>query len=104
MAAVIELLRDGATMAGMTTPSRTAIMVDEYLPVRRSLRVAVVSETYPPEVNGVAATISRVVDGLRLRGHELQLVRPRQSPAEAAAGDEGFHEVLMRGLPIPRYP
>ncbi len=79
-------------------------MVDKYLPVRRSLRVAVVSETYPPEVNGVAATISRVVDGLRLRGHELQLVRPRQSPAEAAAGDEGFHEVLMRGLPIPRYP
>lgn len=29
-----------------------------------SLRVAVVTETYPPEVNGVAMTLARIVDGL----------------------------------------
>jgi glycosyltransferase involved in cell wall biosynthesis len=80
------------------------IEVDNYLPARRSLRVAVVSETYPPEVNGVAATIARVVDGLRDRGHELQLVRPRQGRGDEALQDQGFAEVLMRGLPIPRYP
>ena len=80
------------------------IEVDNYLPARRSLRVAVVTETYPPEVNGVAATIARAVQGLRERGHELQLVRPRQDPHEAATQDERFAEVLLRGLPIPRYP
>ncbi|PKO58522.1 MAG: glycoside hydrolase, partial [Betaproteobacteria bacterium HGW-Betaproteobacteria-19] len=30
----------------------------------RQLRIAVVTETYPPEVNGVAMTTGRVVDGL----------------------------------------
>jgi len=29
----------------------------------RSLRLAVVTETWPPEVNGVALTIARVVEG-----------------------------------------
>jgi glycosyltransferase involved in cell wall biosynthesis len=80
------------------------IEVDNILPARRSLRVAVVTETYPPEVNGVAATIARAVQGLRDRGHELQLVRPRQDKAETATQDHRFAEVLLRGLPIPRYP
>ena len=84
--------------------STADLEVDERLPARRSLRVAVVSETYPPEVNGVAATISRVVDGLHQRGHQLQLLRPRQDKSDAAAPQERFTEVLMRGLPIPRYP
>jgi glycosyltransferase involved in cell wall biosynthesis len=80
------------------------LVVDDFLPARRSLRVAVVTETYPPEVNGVAATISRVVDGLRRQGHELQLVRPRQDGADRATDADAYVEVLMRGLPIPRYP
>ena len=80
------------------------IEVDNFLPARRSLRVAVVTETYPPEVNGVAATIARAVQGLRDRGHELQLVRPRQDKTETATQDHRFAEVLLRGLPIPRYP
>ena len=46
---------------------------------RRALRIALVTETYPPEVNGVATTIERVVEGLRERGHHLKLVRPRRS-------------------------
>ncbi len=78
--------------------------VDEFRPARRSLRVAVVTETWPPEVNGVAATASRVVAELRERGHELQVIRPRQHGAEAGAEEPGYAEVLMRGLPIPRYP
>ena len=81
-----------------------SIRVDDLPAARRCLRVAVVTETYPPEVNGVAMTVSRVVEGLRERGHDLQLVRPRQDKADEADRSEGFHEVLMRGLPIPRYP
>jgi glycosyltransferase involved in cell wall biosynthesis len=72
--------------------------------VRRSLRVAVVTETYPPEVNGVALTIARFVEGLRLHDHQIQLVRPRQDGADTACTDSRCEEVLMRGVAIPRYP
>jgi glycosyltransferase involved in cell wall biosynthesis len=73
-------------------------------PVRRALRVSVVTETYPPEVNGVAASLSRVVDGLCARRHHVQLIRPCQGDADRAADVDHFVEVLVRGFPIPRYP
>ena len=80
------------------------LLVDELPAARRCLRVACVTETYPPEVNGVAMTIARVVEGLHRRQHSVQLVRPRQ-PARGQAGNAGdIDEVLTRGLPIPRYP
>ncbi|MEP6502928.1 MAG: glycosyltransferase family 1 protein [Betaproteobacteria bacterium] len=66
----------------------------------RALRIACVTETYPPEVNGVAMTVARIVEGLRARRHVVQLVRPRQA-ADAQASAP--HEVLVRGVPIPRY-
>jgi glycosyltransferase involved in cell wall biosynthesis len=88
----------------MTTPRDDELTVDAYMPARRSLRVAVVTETWPPEVNGVAATSARVVAELRDRGHELQVLRPRQQHGDTAADEPGYAEVLMRGLPIPRYP
>jgi len=89
----------------MSTANGSSFVVDDYPPARRSLRVALVTETYPPEVNGVAATVSRVVDGLRQRGHQLQLIRPRQDKAETVASEDGRSAlVLMAGMPIPRYP
>lgn len=68
-----------------------------------SLRLAVVTETYPPEVNGVAMTIGRTVAALRERGHFVQLVRPRQRAGEAPLHQPDLAEVLVRGLPIPSY-
>lgn len=76
---------------------------EEVHALRRTLRVAVVTETYPPEVNGVALTAARFVDGLRAAGHEIQLVRPRQRGAQRT-GKPPLDEVLTRGVPIPRYP
>ncbi len=70
---------------------------------RKTLRVAVVTETYPPEVNGVAMTISRMVAALQQRQHQVQLIRPRQSRQENAANTPGLEEVLKRGVAIPRY-
>ncbi|MFP7725142.1 glycosyltransferase family 4 protein [Lysobacter sp. D1-1-M9] len=64
------------------------------------MRYAIVTETYPPEVNGVALTVQGLELGLRARGHRVDLVRPRQ----AADGDGGAHEMLVRGMPLPRYP
>jgi glycosyltransferase involved in cell wall biosynthesis len=77
-----------------------AIVFEELQGVRRSLRIAVVTETYPPEVNGVAGTAARFVEGLRARGHQIQLVRPRQAN-DAVSHPEDF---LVRGLAIPNYP
>jgi glycosyltransferase involved in cell wall biosynthesis len=80
------------------------ILVEQLAPARRSLRLAVVTETYPPEVNGVALTLSRFIAGLRERNHEIQLIRPRQADTELAAQGGGFDEVLTMGMPIPNYP
>jgi len=74
------------------------------LPLRRpGLRVAIVTETYPPEVNGVAMTIGRMLQGLLRRGFDVQLVRPRQHALDAPQSTTHFHEVLVRGVPLPRY-
>ena len=37
--------------------------------LQRPLRIACVTETYPPEVNGVAMTVARLVQALRERRH-----------------------------------
>jgi len=80
------------------------ILVERFPRTRRNLRIAVVTETYPPEVNGVALTAARFVDGLRSRDHDILLVRPRQNQRDHDAAGEGLREVLTQGLPIPRYP
>ena len=71
------------------------------------LRVAVVTETFPPEINGVAMTTGRMVDGLVAAGHRVDLIRPRQAheggSIQLADGAEGVEEMLSRGIPLPRY-
>jgi glycosyltransferase involved in cell wall biosynthesis len=91
----------------MDTDANAEFEVDNFPARHRSWRVAVVTETYPPEVNGVALTLARLVEGLRGSNHDVQLIRPRQGGTDQASQEAlipGFHEVLMRGLPIPRYP
>lgn len=68
------------------------------------MRVALVTETFPPEVNGVAMTLGRLADGLRQRGHQLHLVRPRQQRGEQPALTADLRELLVDSLPLPRYP
>lgn len=82
------------------------ILVDDLPAPRHSRRLAVVTETYPPEVNGVAMSMARVVDGLNRRNHDVQLIRPRQ-PANMATplgSRPTVDEVLTKGLPVPLYP
>lgn len=64
------------------------------------MRYAVVTETWPPEVNGVALTVQSLAQGLRTRGHAVGVVRPRQSGDTADAADTLF----VRGVGLPRYP
>jgi len=67
------------------------------------MHIAMVTETYPPEVNGVARTVALMADGLRGLGHSIELVRPRQGPQDAARREAGYDELLRPGIPIPRY-
>lgn len=62
-------------------------------------RIALVTETWPPEINGVAMTLSRLAQGLNNRGWQVTLVRPRQ----AVAANDGHEHVMVPGLPIPGY-
>ncbi|WP_334177866.1 glycosyltransferase family 1 protein [Pseudoxanthomonas sp.] len=64
------------------------------------MRFAIVTETYPPEVNGVALTVQGLEAGLRQRGHEVSVVRPRQ-PSDGAGIDD---TLLVRGASLPCYP
>ena len=68
------------------------------------LNIALVTETYLPEVNGVAITIGRMVHGLRQRQHRIHMIRPRQYKQDVAAKEDGYEETLVTGLPIPGYP
>jgi glycosyltransferase involved in cell wall biosynthesis len=67
------------------------------------LRVALVTETFPPEINGVAMTLGRMVQGLLDSGHAVHLIRPRQRRDEIPRRDPALYETLVSGLPIPRY-
>lgn len=66
-----------------------------------SLHIALITETYAPQVNGVAHTLSRLSDGLRGLGHRIEVVRPRQ-PDEQQSPDQDL--LLCRGWPLPGYP
>ena len=70
---------------------------------RGSLQVAVVTETYPPEVNGVARTVGLMVEALLQRGHEVRLIRPRQGGERAPSSDQVPRERLVAGFAIPFY-
>ena len=69
----------------------------------RGLRIAMVTETYPPEVNGVANTVCRVVMGLRGRGHAVQLIRPRQPAVDTGTSEGDGETVLTGGVALPMY-
>ncbi|TVQ92123.1 MAG: glycosyltransferase family 1 protein [Chromatiaceae bacterium] len=81
---------------------------DRPQPAPLALTIAIVTETYPPEINGVANTMYQLVSGLQQRGHRLTLIRPRQQgeswPREAhPAATPAPVLVLVPGLPIPGY-
>lgn len=72
---------------------------------RNPLRISLVTETFPPEVNGVAMTAGRVVNGLLAAGHKVHIVRPRQ-PEEDRTQLVSFADLpttLVRGLGVPGY-
>jgi glycosyltransferase involved in cell wall biosynthesis len=101
---VINLLNQKVSMGNMDTHAGDRLLIETFEPAEQSLRIAVVSETWPPEVNGVAVTLSKLVHQLSLKKHTIQLIRPRQDKSDKGHEQTGWTEILLRGLPIPRYP
>jgi len=66
------------------------------------MRIGIISETYPPEINGVALTVHSLATGLAAKGHAIDLVRPRQSASHA--DEPGIDALETRGASLPRYP
>lgn len=65
------------------------------------MRICLVSETWTPEINGVAHTLAQLSRELLGRGHRLELVRPRPPVPGAAEGLAG--ELQVPGLAVPGY-
>jgi glycosyltransferase involved in cell wall biosynthesis len=70
---------------------------------REALNIGIVSETFPPEVNGVARTLERMVRGLSNRGHSVHIVRPDQGADDPREHDAADRITLVPGLPLPGY-
>ena len=70
--------------------------------VRPRLRIAIVTETWPPEINGVALSMMQLCQGLQRLGHKILLVRPAQ---KAVCKDfQPEQECLVVSQAIPKYP
>ncbi len=67
-------------------------------------RVSIVTETFAPEINGVANTLSHLVNGLVERGVQVQVIRPRQAgETPQTTTSKPWQTVTLPGLPIPGY-
>ncbi|MEM9025763.1 MAG: glycosyltransferase family 1 protein, partial [Verrucomicrobiota bacterium] len=67
------------------------------------MRICIVTETFPPEINGVAMTLNRIAHGLVAEGHEVLVIRPKQRDDKVSDHKHAFREVCVPGMPIPGY-
>lgn len=74
---------------------------DQHAYAMQPLKIALVTETWPPELNGVALSILQLVKRLQQRGHRILLIRPQQQ--ERIFDFVPDKECLVRAQAIPKY-
>ncbi len=70
--------------------------------VRPRLKIAIVTETWPPEINGVALSLLQLCKGLQKQGHKILLIRPEQK--QSCQDFSPNKECLVKAQSIPKYP
>ena len=69
-----------------------------------SIQLAVVTETWLPEINGVAHTTFQLVSGLLSSGgYQINLIRPTQKTELAIIKHPAFKEFKLKGFKLPFY-
>lgn len=83
------------------------------------MRIGIITESFPPEVNGVAHSVLRVAEHLVARGHQPLVIAPQPAtgcPADTRPGwppdtqpgcpadtQHGFPVIRVRSVPFPGY-
>jgi hypothetical protein len=67
------------------------------------MRVAIITESFPPDVNGVAHCVLRVAELLARYGHHPLVIAP-QPPREDKGDTFPFPVVRVPAAPLPGYP
>ncbi len=65
------------------------------------MKICIVTETFPPEINGVAKTLNKVYQYLKQIGHSVSIVRPRKKGEDKNSIIP--NETIVPSLPIPVY-
>jgi phosphatidylinositol alpha 1,6-mannosyltransferase len=68
------------------------------------MRVAIITESFPPDLNGVAHSVQRVAELLVDRGHEPLVVAPRPPRDAKDPGSFPYPVVRVPAVPLPGYP
>jgi glycosyltransferase involved in cell wall biosynthesis len=68
------------------------------------VKLAIVTETFPPEINGVAMTFAVIARELGRRKHEVTVYRPWRPDLPGDGKHPGYREVALPGMPLPGYP
>ena len=64
------------------------------------MRIAIVTESFLPNLNGVTTSVCRVMECLRAGGHEVAVIAPRPAPASWA----GFPVHAVASVPVRQFP
>jgi phosphatidylinositol alpha 1,6-mannosyltransferase len=68
------------------------------------MRIAIITESFPPDVNGVAHSVVRVAEHLVSRGYEPLVIAPQPSSgARAVAGQFPYPVFRVPSVPVPGY-
>lgn len=67
------------------------------------MRIALVTDTYLPQINGVTTVVRRIADTARAAGHAVAVVAPRYPHGSGGDGGGG-PELRVPSLPFPPYP
>jgi phosphatidylinositol alpha 1,6-mannosyltransferase len=68
------------------------------------MRIAIITESFPPDLNGVAHTVLRVAENLSARGHSVLVVAPEPAARPETDGSLPYPVLRVPSMPLPGYP